>query len=115
MTALLDPHDPILPISAKTGQGVESILDAIVKHIPPPLASASTSEHQSSDADVSFRALAFDSWYNEFKGVVSLVAVASGSIAKGTFTSLTSTTSRCLDICRRGEDHFTVHEEVIRD
>ncbi|CAD6583124.1 MAG: Translation factor guf1 mitochondrial [Cyphobasidiales sp. Tagirdzhanova-0007] len=83
VTALLDPHDPILPISAKTGQGVESILDAIVKHIPPPLASASTSEHQSSDADVSFRALAFDSWYNEFKGVVSLVAVASGSIAKG--------------------------------
>lgn len=74
--ALLQPEDPILPISAKTGNGVESILDAIVQHVPAPPSDATSNEP--------FRALAFDSWYDEFKGVVSLVAVVSGSLKKGT-------------------------------
>ena len=74
MTSLLDEGDPILPVSAKTGQGVTAVLDQIVKHIPAP---------KSADPGSSFRALSFDSWFDEFKGVVSLVAVASGSLKKG--------------------------------
>ena len=79
VTALLGPDDPILPISAKTGQGVEAILDAIVKYVPPP----PLPNIQDTEITTPFQALAFDSWYDEFKGVVSLIAIASGSIAKG--------------------------------
>lgn len=73
MTALLEPQDPLLPVSAKTGEGVEDVLEAIVQHIPAPAP-------KGSDA---LAALAFDSWYDEFKGVVSLIAVKSGYIKKG--------------------------------
>lgn len=74
MLALLDEGEPILPISAKTGEGVEAVLEAIIKHIPPP---------SGSPLGVPFRALAFDSWFDEFKGVVSLISVASGKIGRG--------------------------------
>lgn len=73
VASLLEDEDPILPVSAKAGTGVTAVLDAIVKHIPPPKPSQGAS----------LQALAFDSWYDEFKGVVSLVALASGSLKKG--------------------------------
>lgn len=73
VTALLGPEEPLLPVSAKTGEGVDDILEAIVQYIPAP---AVTGESN-------LAALAFDSWYDEFKGVVSLIAVKSGYIKKG--------------------------------
>lgn len=67
-----DPSDIILA-SGKTGQGVEDILKAIVKKVPPPTDLSTQSP----------RALIFDSSYNEFKGVVASVRIADGELKKG--------------------------------
>jgi GTP-binding protein LepA len=67
------PADDALPISAKTGQGVEDVLEAIVKHVPPPVGSA----------DAPLRALIFDSWFDIYRGAVVLVRVMEGRIAPG--------------------------------
>lgn len=61
-------------MSAKTGMGVESVLEGIVEHIPPP------EEYVQGEK---LRSLVFDSWYDSFRGVVSLVAVVEGGIKKG--------------------------------
>lgn len=73
VTAILGPDEPLLPVSAKTGEGVDDVLEAIVHHIPAPV----------SEGTQALAALAFDSWYDEFKGVVSLIAVKSGHVKKG--------------------------------
>ena len=67
------PADDALPISAKTGQGVEDVLEAIVKHVPPPVGSS----------DAPLRALIFDSWFDIYRGAVVLVRVMEGRIAPG--------------------------------
>ncbi|GAA5910361.1 hypothetical protein JCM8208_006021 [Rhodotorula glutinis] len=77
------PSD-ILRISAKTGWGVDSVLDAVVERIPPPLPRSSLEA-----AREPFRGLVFDSWYDSFRGVVSLVSVFEGEVKKG--DSITST------------------------
>lgn len=69
--------DEILRISAKTGLGVEDVLEAMVERIPPP---------PPIEEGEKLRALAFDSWYDSFRGVVSLVAVFEGDVKKGTPT-----------------------------
>jgi GTP-binding protein LepA len=63
-----DPSS-VLPISAKTGQGVEDVLDAIIERIPPP----------SGNAEAPPRALIFDSSYDQYRGVVAFVRVVDGS------------------------------------
>ena len=67
------PADEALPISAKTGLGVEEVLEAIVKHVPPPKGSA----------DAPLQALIFDSWFDIYRGAVVLVRVMEGRIAPG--------------------------------
>ena len=70
-----DPSE-ILRISAKTGWGVESVLEAIVERIPPPPPTTAAPKED-------LRALAFDSWYDSFRGVVSLVSIHEGELRKG--------------------------------
>src|SRR3954469_1409456 len=62
-----------IPISAKTGQGVPEILEAIVKHVPHPKGSAR----------LPLQALIFDSWFDPYRGVVVLVRVFQGTMHKG--------------------------------
>jgi GTP-binding protein LepA len=68
----IDAQDA-LRVSAKTGAGVEDLLEAIVTRIPPP--------HL--DPGGPLRALIIDSWFDNYLGVVSLVRVVSGALAKG--------------------------------
>jgi GTP-binding protein LepA len=67
------PAGDILRISAKTGEGVPEVLDAIVEHIPPP----------SGDADAPLQALMFDSYYDPYRGVISAVRVFNGTMSSG--------------------------------
>jgi GTP-binding protein LepA len=65
--------DEIIPASAKTGQGVPDILEAIVNHIPPPTAEGGHNP---------LRALIFDSHYDAYKGVIAYVKIVDGSLKK---------------------------------
>ncbi len=67
----LDATDALL-ISAKTGQGVQDVLEAVVKRVPPPKGSP---EHQ-------LQALIFDSWFDPYRGVVVLVRVFEGTLRR---------------------------------
>jgi GTP-binding protein LepA len=65
--------DDVLRISAKTGQGIADVLDAVVERIPPP----------SGATDAPARALIFDSSYDQYRGVVAFVRVVDGSFGTG--------------------------------
>ena len=67
------PADEILQISAKTGEGVPALLDALVARIPPP----------KGDPDAPLQALIFDSIYDAYRGVVSSVRVFNGTLGGG--------------------------------
>ena len=62
-----------IPCSAKTGMGVEEILEAIIVKIPPPRG----------NPDAALRAMIVDSWFDTYVGVVMLVRVVDGRLAKG--------------------------------
>ncbi|MBO4923916.1 MAG: elongation factor 4 [Bacteroidales bacterium] len=67
-----DPEE-VFKISARTGEGVAPILDAIVEKIPAPVG----------DPDAPLQALVFDSVFNSFRGVIGYFKVKNGSIRKG--------------------------------
>jgi GTP-binding protein LepA len=70
-----------IPCSAKTGMGIDEILEAIVARIPAPRG----------DADGPLRAMIVDSWFDSYVGVVMLVRVVDGRLAKGDRIKLMAT------------------------
>lgn len=65
-------EDDILKISAKTGEGVPEVLDAVVERVAPP----------QGDAEKPTRALIFDSYYDDYRGVILYIRVVDGVIKK---------------------------------
>jgi len=76
----LDASDAV-EISAKTGIGVEGVLEAIVQRLPPP----------QGNIDAPLKAMLVDSWYDAYLGVVVLVRVIDGTLRKGQRIRLMST------------------------
>jgi GTP-binding protein LepA len=65
--------EEIIRMSAKTGDGVEELLDAVIDRIPAPVG----------DADAPLRGLIFDSQFDQYRGVVSSVRIVEGRLASG--------------------------------
>ncbi|HEY2858227.1 MAG TPA: translation elongation factor 4 [Terracidiphilus sp.] len=82
----LDATDAI-PVSAKTGQGVADVLEAIVHRLPPP----------KGDPGAPLQALIFDSWFDPYRGVIVLVRVMQGTMRKGQRIRLMSI-SKAFDV-----------------
>ena len=72
----LDPEETCL-VSAKTGKGVEDVLEAIVQRIPPPVG----------DEKLPLKALIFDSHYDSYRGVLLSLRVFEGTLTPGTLIS----------------------------
>jgi GTP-binding protein LepA len=68
----LDASDA-LPISAKDGKGVPEVLEAVIARVPPP----------SGNPDAPLKSLIFDSWFDNYQGVIVLTRVGDGSLRPG--------------------------------
>lgn len=86
----IDAQDAIR-VSAKSGIGVDEVLEALVHLIPPP----------EGDVDAPLQALIIDSWFDSYLGVVSLVRIMNGSIRKGDKMRIMST-GRTYDVDQVG-------------
>lgn len=86
----IEAQDAVL-VSAKSGFGVEDLLEALVAKIPPP----------QGEIDAPLQALIIDSWFDTYLGVVSLVRIANGSMRKGDKMRVMST-GRNYDIDQVG-------------
>jgi GTP-binding protein LepA len=65
--------EEIIPASAKTGVGIEAILEAIIEHVPAP----------EGDPDAPLQAMIFDSVYNSFRGIEAYFKIINGTMKKG--------------------------------
>lgn len=76
----------IIKVSAKTGQNVDRVLEAIIKRIPAP----------QGDQVAPTRALIFDSYYDDYRGVVLYVRLVDGQLAKGASIRMMATGAKAL-------------------
>jgi len=82
MTSLFDfSTQEIMLASAKSRIGINEILQAIVERLPAP----------KSNLTAPLKALLFDSWFDEYRGVVCLIAITDGELHKGNYVSLAQT------------------------
>ena len=91
-----------IPISAKTGVGIEDVLEALVERLPPPVG----------ERDNPLKALLVDSWYDAYLGVVILVRVVDGVLRKGMSVRMMSSGAR-HSVERVGV--FTPKTEIVGD
>lgn len=75
------PADDAVPVSAKTGENVEAVLEGIVKHLPPP----------EGDPNAALRCLIFDAVYDAYQGVVCFIRVMDGTVRAGDTIKVMST------------------------
>ena len=73
--------DTAIEVSAKTGQGIQDVLEAIVTLLPPPVG----------DRDAPLKALIIDSWFDNYQGIVSLVRVMQGRLTEKSRIRMMST------------------------
>ncbi len=79
-------EEDIIKISAKTGENVDQVLDAIIKKIPAP----------TGEADKPTRTLIFDSYYDDYRGVILYARVVDGEIRKGDQIKMLATSAHGL-------------------
>lgn len=84
--------DDVIAVSAKTGEGVEKVLDTLVESAPAPLLYNEASEQT--------RALIFDSYFDDYRGVVLYVRIFNGNIPKGAEIKMmaTDTNGQALEV-----------------
>lgn len=78
--------EDILPVSAKTGEGVEVVLEQIIKSVPPP----------TGKTEGPARALIFDSYYDDYRGVILYVRLVDGRLEKNASISMLATSASGL-------------------
>lgn len=100
--------DEILITSAKTGEGVEGLLKAVIERVPIP-DNKELSRPVQAGKTVSLRALIFDSNFDEYKGVVAYVRIVNGEINKGDKIKLMATKaqSEAIDVGIFTPDYHT--------
>ncbi|HBZ66465.1 MAG TPA: elongation factor 4 [Bacteroidales bacterium] len=74
-------HDDILQVSAKTGYGVDDLLESIIKRVPAP----------KGDPKAPLQALIFDSVFNNFRGIIAYFRIFNGTIKPGDFVKFVAT------------------------
>lgn len=79
-------EEDIIKVSAKTGENVDKVLDAIIGQIPAPVG----------EADGSLRALIFDSYYDDYRGVVLYVRIVDGELPKGANIHMMATQANAI-------------------
>ncbi|HMS49943.1 MAG TPA: translation elongation factor 4 [Candidatus Saccharibacteria bacterium] len=78
--------EEILHISAKTGQGVEAVLERVVSAVQPP----------NGKSDTATKALIFDSYYDDYRGVILYVRIVDGAIAKNSEITMMATNAQAI-------------------
>ncbi len=87
----LEVKDALL-VSAKEGRGVREVLEAVIAHIPPP----------AGDPDKPLKALIFDSWFDNYQGVIVLTRVVDGQLKPGMKIKLMSN-NRTFEVTEVGQ------------
>ena len=75
-------ENEIIKISAKTGEHVDEVLDAIIERVPAPRQSAGESKELAAENSDSMRALIFDSYFDDYRGVILYIRMFSGTLPK---------------------------------
>ena len=75
-------EDEIIKVSAKTGEHVDEVLDAIIDRIPAPRHSAGETKEGAEKNCDSMRALIFDSYFDDYRGVILYIRMFSGTLSK---------------------------------